>query len=228
VATEEFPTPEEKPPPDAGEAVPEESGSRPGRARPGRARLGHTWALGSVAVFVFLLQVVTGFGLVFHYRPTVESAYLDLVDLREVASLGFLRELHRWGSHALVIAVALHLFRVFMAGSYRPPRRLNWTLGIVLALLILLFAYTGYLLPWDQFAYWAVATASEGVVAPPSGATLSRFYALHCAVLPLLTALGIAEHLRRARRDDDSAFLTAMRIAEERERTRPPDDAVEI
>ncbi|MCP4661186.1 MAG: cytochrome bc complex cytochrome b subunit [bacterium] len=231
MAIEGAPAPEEQPPQNAGEASPVESGSRPGRSRPGRsrpgrARLGRTWALGSVAVLLFGLQVITGFGLTFHYQPTAESAYLDLVDLREVSSLGFLRELHRWGSHALVIAVGLHLFRVFMAGSYRPPRRLNWTLGVVLLLLSFLLAYTGYLLPWDQFAYWAVATASDGLAAPPSGPTLSRFYALHCVVLPLLTALLVVEHLRRARRDDDSAFLTAMRHAEDLEHARRPDNSV--
>ncbi len=226
MATEGAPAPEEQPPQNAGETSPVDSDARPGAARPGRSRLGRTWALGSSAVLLFALQVITGFGLTFSYQPTPEAAYLHLVDLQEVSSTGFLRELHRWGSHALIIAVGLHLFRVFMAGSYRPPRRLNWTIGVVLLLLSFLLAYTGTLLPWDQHAYWAVATASEGLAAPPAGPTLSRFYALHCVVLPLVTALGLVEHLRRARRDDDSAFLTAMRDAEDLEHARRPDNSV--
>lgn len=213
MATEGVPAKEEQPPQRADDASPVVAGSRPGCSR-----LGRTWALGSTAVLLFAVQVLTGFGLTFSYQPTTESAYLDLIDLQEVSSFGFLRDLHRWGSHALLIAVGLHLLRVFLAGAYRSPRRLNWTLGVVLALLSFLLAYTGTLLPWDQNAYWAVAMASDGLAAPPSGPTLIHFYVLHCVVLPLLTALLVVEHLRRARRDDDAAFLAAMWIAEDLER----------
>jgi cytochrome b6 len=176
-------------------------------AKPG-TRLGHTWALGTIALLLFALQAVTGVGLAFHYRPAVESAYFDAVDLGEVAAFGFGRELHRWGSHALVIAAFLHLLRVFMTGSYRPPRRLNWILGIGLLFLTLLSAATGYLLPWDQNGYWAGAMIADGLAPPPSEATLTRFYALHAVVLPVIMVLLIAAHLWRARRDDRLAAAT--------------------
>ena len=83
----------------------------------------------------------------FYYRPTLEYAYTDIVDLREHVPLGIMREMHRWGAHAMVITVWLHMFRVFMTGSYKPPREFNWTIGVILLVLTLLLSFTGYLLP---------------------------------------------------------------------------------
>ena len=103
----------------------------------------------------------------FYYRPTLDWAYADMQSLRDVTSLGVLRELHRWAAHAMVIAVWLHMYRVFLTGSYKPPREFNWGIGVVLLLLTLLLSFTGYLLPWDQLAIWAVTVGSNMARATP-------------------------------------------------------------
>ena len=84
-----------------------------------------------------------------------------MLALRDVASLGVLRELHRWAAHAMVIAVWLHMYRVFLTGSYKPPREFNWVVGVMLLVLTLLLSFTGYLLPWDQLAIWAITVGLE-------------------------------------------------------------------
>lgn len=162
--------------------------------------------LGNLAVFLLLFTAASGVGLMFHYRPAIGDAYLDVVDLREVSGFGFLRGLHRWGAWAAVIAVWLHMLRVALRGAYAPPRRFNWTVGVALMILTLLLAATGYLLPWDQQAYWGVATLSPsgevGRQGTIDGATLLSVYVWHCVVLPLAMAALTVYHLRRARRDD--------------------------
>ena len=109
----------------------------------------------------------TGLLLMFYYRPTVEYAYVDILDLREQVPLGIMREMHRWGAHAMVITVWLHMFRVFMTGSYKPPREFNWVIGVILLVLTLLLSFTGYLLPWDQLAIWAITVGSNMARATP-------------------------------------------------------------
>ena len=103
----------------------------------------------------------------FYYRPTLEYAYTDIVGLREHVPLGIMREMHRWGAHAMVITVWLHMFRVFMTGSYKPPREFNWSVGVILLVLTLLLSFTGYLLPWDQLAIWAITVGSNMARATP-------------------------------------------------------------
>ena len=88
--------------------------------------LSYTWCMGGVTFFLFLVETVTGVLLMFYYRPTLEWAYNDILALRDVYSLGILREIHRWGAHAMVITVWLHMYRVFLTGSYKPPREFNW------------------------------------------------------------------------------------------------------
>ena len=105
--------------------------------------------------------------LMFYYRPTLEWAYHDIRALRDATSLGILREIHRWGAHAMVIAVWLHMYRVFLTGSYKPPREFNWVVGVILLLLTLLLSFTGYLLPWDQLAIWAITVGSNMAKATP-------------------------------------------------------------
>ena len=97
--------------------------------------LSYTWCMGGVTFFLFLVETVTGVLLMFYYRPTLEWAYNDILALRDVTSLGILRELHRWGAHAMVITVWLHMYRVFLTGSYKPPREFNWVVGVILLLL---------------------------------------------------------------------------------------------
>ena len=130
-------------------------------------RMSYTWCMGGTAFFLFLVETITGLLLMFYYRPTVEYAFVDIVDLREAAAFGIMRELHRWGAHAMVIAVWLHMFRVFMTGSYKPPREFNWNVGVILLVLTLLLSFTGYLLPWDQLAIWAITVGSNMARATP-------------------------------------------------------------
>ena len=129
--------------------------------------LSFTWCMGGITFFLFLVETVTGVALMFYYRPTADLAYQDMLDLRNVASMGVLRELHRWGAHAMVIAVWLHMYRVFLTGSYKPPREFNWVIGVVLLLLTLLLSFTGYLLPWDQLAVWAITVGTNMARATP-------------------------------------------------------------
>jgi len=130
-------------------------------------RLSYTWCMGGITFFLFLVETITGVLLMFYYRPTVEWAYQDMLALQHVVSLGVLRELHRWGAHAMVIAVWLHMLRVFLTGSYKPPREFNWVIGVMLLVLTLLLSFTGYLLPWDQLSIWAVTVGSNMARAVP-------------------------------------------------------------
>jgi quinol-cytochrome oxidoreductase complex cytochrome b subunit len=129
--------------------------------------LSYTWCMGGITFFLFLVETITGVMLMFYYRPTLEWAYPDMQALRDVVSIGLLRELHRWGAHAMVIAVWLHMYRVFLTGSYKPPREFNWGIGVILLVLTLLLSFTGYLLPWDQLAIWAVTVGSNMARAAP-------------------------------------------------------------
>src|SRR6059036_4057055 len=133
----------------------------PVKVRKSGIRLRFTWCMGGITFFLFLVEVATGLLLMFYYHPTVEYAYVDIVDLREQVPLGVMRELHRWGAHAMVITVWLHMLRVFMTGSYKPPREFNWNVGVMLLVLTLLLSFTGYLLPWDQLSMWAVTVGSN-------------------------------------------------------------------
>ena len=132
----------------------------PVKVRRSGVRMSYTWCMGGTSFFLFLVETVTGLLLMFYYRPTIEYAFTDIMDLREQAPFGIMREMHRWGAHAMVIAVWLHMFRVFMTGSYKPPREFNWNVGVILLVLTLLLSFTGYLLPWDQLAVWAVTVGT--------------------------------------------------------------------
>src|SRR3974377_54098 len=170
-----------------------------------------TWYLGTLSLGTFAILVLTGIPLMLYYHPSVPQAYTDMNDLRFVVSAGlFLRNLHRWSAHAMVLVVFAHMFKVFYRGAYRPPREFNWVIGVFLLLLTLLLSYTGYLLPWDQLAYWAVTVGSNIASAVPfvgdrmrflmlggtavNANALLRFYVLHCMVLPLVAILLVAIH----------------------------------
>jgi len=129
----------------------------------------------------------------------------------------FLRNLHRWSAHAMVLLVFAHMFKVFYRGAYRTPREFNWVIGVVLLLITLFLSYTGYLLPWDQLAYWAITVGSNIMSAVPvvgkkmrflmlggntvNANALLRFYVLHCVILPLAAILFIGVHFWRIRKD---------------------------
>ncbi len=177
-----------------------------------------TYFLGAIALILFAVLVGTGLLLMLYYHPSVPQAYFDMKELQFVVGNGvFLRNLHRWSAHAMVLVVFLHLLRVFFHRAFRPPREFNWVVGVVLLLFTLLLSYTGYLLPWDQLAFWGVSVGTNMVRAMPVlGAkvrflllggnivgenALLRFYVLHCVLLPLALVLGIAVHLWRVRKD---------------------------
>jgi quinol-cytochrome oxidoreductase complex cytochrome b subunit len=177
-----------------------------------------TWYLGTLTFGTFLLLVTTGILLMLYYHPSVPQAYADTKDLQFVVSSGlFLRNLHRWSAHAMVFLVFAHMFKVFYRGAYRPPREFNWVIGVILLLITLLLSYTGYLLPWDQLAYWAITVGSNIASAVPllgnkihflllggnavNANALLRFYVLHCMILPLTAIFFIAIHFWRIRKD---------------------------
>ncbi|HEY4960462.1 MAG TPA: cytochrome b N-terminal domain-containing protein [Candidatus Limnocylindrales bacterium] len=177
-----------------------------------------TWYLGALTFGTFLILVITGILLMLYYHPSVPQAYTDMKDLQYVVSSGvFLRNLHRWSAHAMVFLVFAHMFKVFYRGAYRTPREFNWIIGVVLLLVTLLLSYTGYLLPWDQLAYWAVTVGSNIASAVPlvgakmrflmlggtavNANALLRFYVLHCVILPVTAVLFIAVHFWRIRKD---------------------------
>ncbi|MEK6643417.1 MAG: cytochrome b N-terminal domain-containing protein [Planctomycetota bacterium] len=130
-------------------------------------RLSFTWCMGGLTFFLFLAETITGVLLMFYYRPVVEYAYADIIALRAHVTLGLMREIHRWGAHAMVISIWLHMLRVFLTGSYKPPREFNWGVGVILLTLTLLLSFTGYLLPWDQLAMWAITVGSNMARATP-------------------------------------------------------------
>ena len=130
-------------------------------------QLSYTWCMGGITFFLFVIETITGVLLMFYYRPTLEWAYNDMLALRDVVSWGVLREIHRWAAHAMVITVMLHMLRVFLTGSYKPPREFNWVVGVLLLVMTLLLSFTGYLLPWDQLSIWAITVGSNMARAVP-------------------------------------------------------------
>ena len=125
-------------------------------------KLSYTLCLGGLSFFLFILLTITGIFLMFYYTPTVEQAYADTAALSTNVAFGSLiRNMHRWGAHLMVLSVFLHMSRVFYHGAYKPPREFNWVVGVVLLLLTLLLSFTGYLLPWDQLALWAVTVGTN-------------------------------------------------------------------
>ena len=189
----------------------------PVRVRKSGIALSFTWCMGGVTFFLFLVEAVTGILLMFYYRPVAYSAYNDIQELRETIPLGLMRELHRWGAHGMVLTVWLHMFRVFMTGSYKPPREFNWVVGVILLLLTLLLSFTGYLLPWDQLALWAVTVGTNMMGYTPvfgkqvrfvllggveiGTDTLLRWYVLHVLMLPFVIVIFMAIHFWRVRKD---------------------------
>ena len=166
----------------------------PSKVRRHATRLRFTWCMGGITFLLFLVTVVTGVYLMFYYRPTAEYAYADMKYLEFDMPFGMLmRNMHRWAAHGMVIAVWLHMFRVFMTGSYKPPREFNWVVGVILLVLTLLLSFTGYLLPWDQLSIWAVTVGSNmgratpilGHEGPVRRADPRREQRLRCARLSL-------------------------------------------
>jgi quinol-cytochrome oxidoreductase complex cytochrome b subunit len=199
-------------------------------------RLSLTWGLGGMAAALVLLQIGTGVLLKFVYEPTPVAAYTSIQTLLSDVPFGRLaRNMHHWGAHLLVVIVFLHMMRVFFTGAFHPPRQFNWIVGLALFCTVLTANLTGYLLPWDQLAYWAV-TVSTGMLeyipliggflqetirggAEIGPATLKNFFALHTAVLPVLLAGLMAFHFWRVRK---AGGLVVPRSPEETMEPKPP------
>jgi len=188
-----------------------------------------TWCMGGITFFLFFVEIVTGILLMFYYRPVSEYAYLDMKYLEFDVPFGIvLRNLHRWAAHLMLITIMLHMLRVFLTGSYKPPREFNWVVGVVLLVTTFLLSFTGYLLPWDQLAYWAITVGVNMIRAAPVighegpftllskyndvsfmvlGGTeiganaLLRFYVLHIMALPAAAIIFMAVHFWRIRKD---------------------------
>jgi menaquinol-cytochrome c reductase cytochrome b subunit len=178
-----------------------------------------TLRLGFIATTLFAILFVSGMYLMFFYHPAPPDAYFDMHTLSTAVTFGqFVRNVHRWAAHLMVLVVFLHLMRVFYAGAYRAPRQFNWVIGVVLLVLTLLMSFTGYLLPWDQLSYWAITVGTNiaGYV-PLIGSqvrslmlggndvgadTLLRFYVLHIYFIPALMVVVVAIHIWRVRKDN--------------------------
>lgn len=180
---------------------------------------GASWnyVFGSATLFLFVLQAITGMFLAVYYVPSPDHAYDSVQYIQQEVLFGwFVRGLHHWGASAVMLAIGLHMLQVFFDGAYKPPRELMWMVGVVLFLIMMAFGFTGYLLPWDQNAYWAtqvginmagtVPIIGDFVVRVLRGGeilgalTLSRFFAIHVLMLPSLIIGGIMLHLFILRR----------------------------
>jgi len=178
----------------------------------------YSMGLGLISLYLLFILVGTGTLLMFYYVPSTDRAYNVMKDLQFVVSAGLvLRNMHRWAAHLMVFFVILHMCRVFYTGAYKSPREFNWVIGVMLFLVTLGLSFTGYLLPWDQLAFWAITVGTNiAAYAPLVGPklqylmlgghtvgqeALTRFYALHVIVLPGITFFMVSVHLWRVRKD---------------------------
>jgi quinol-cytochrome oxidoreductase complex cytochrome b subunit len=181
-------------------------------------RWSYTWGLGGISALLAMMLVMTGVLLMFRYDASVERAYTSIQFLETQIFFGSLvRAIHHWSANLLVVTVFLHLLRVFYTGGFKKGRSTNWLIGIVLLLLVVAFNFTGYLLPWDQLAYWAItvgtsllgyipligtAVSNFLLAGPEVGqGALRNFYAIHVAVLPAILVLLMSYHFWKVRKD---------------------------
>ncbi len=204
----------------------------PAKVNRDAVRYSYTWGMGGITFYLFVVLTFTGVLLMFYYHPSKVQAFRDILYLEHDVPFGkLLRNMHRWAAHLMIIAVWLHMFRVFMTGSYKRPREFNWCVGVILMVLTLLLSFTGYLLPDDQLGFWAVTVGTsmakaspmlghEGPFGPELGMTpfndvrfallggsivdanaLLRAYIWHCIAIPLLAAIFMGVHFWRVRKD---------------------------
>ena len=195
-------------------------------------RYQYTWGMGGITFYLFIVLTFTGVLLMFYYHPSKIQAFRDVLYLEHDVPFGkLLRNMHRWAAHLMVIAVWLHMFRVFLTGSYKKPREFNWNVGVILLVLTLLLSFTGYLLPDDQLGFWAVTVGTNMARATPllghegpfgpllhmtpyndvrfgllggsivDANALLRSYIWHCIGIPLVASIFMAVHFWRIRKD---------------------------
>jgi len=192
----------------------------------------YTWGMGGMTFYVYITLVFTGTLLMFYYHPSKVVAFRDILYLENDVPFGkLLRNMHRWGAHLMVIMVELHMFRVFLTGSYKKPREFNWVVGVLLLVLTLLLSFTGYLLPDDQLGFWAVTVGTNMARATPllghdgpfgsqlgmtpfndvrfgllggsivDANALLRAYIWHCVAIPIIASALMVVHFWRVRKD---------------------------
>ena len=175
------------------------------------------YCLGGITALLFAVQAITGIMLAFYYKPTPAEAYSSIQFIETQVRFGSgVRTIHSWASNGMIVLCIAHMLRVFIMGAYKPPRELNWVSGVVLLLITLVFGFTGYLLPWDQRAFWATTVGTEIAGSIPvigelalvflrvgwdvSAQTLSRFYGLHVIVMPIAVLATMGLHFMMVRR----------------------------
>ncbi len=225
----------------------------PPRIRRDAVRYCFTWGMGGITFFLFIVLTITGIYLMFYFHPSKIQAFRDILYLRHDVPFGnLLRNMHRWGAHAMVITVWLHMLRVFMTGSYKKPREFNWSVGVLLLVLTLLLSFTGYLLPDDQLGFWAVTVGTnmaratplvghEGPFGPQLGMTpfndirfallggsiveanaLLRAYIWHCIAIPVIASVLMIVHFWRVRKDGGISGPAPVMLPAEIDQPRKP------
>ena len=206
----------------------------------------YTWGMGGITFYLFVVLTFTGTLLMFYYHPSKIVAFRDILYLEHDVPFGkLLRNMHRWAAHLMIITVWLHMFRVFLTGSYKKPREFNWVVGVILLVLTLLLSFTGYLLPDDQLGFWAVTVGTsmaratpllghEGPFGPELGMTqfndvrfallggsivdsnaLLRSYIWHCIAIPIIVSTFLVVHFWRVRKDGGISGPSAVVLESE-------------
>ena len=209
-------------------------------------RYSFTWGMGGITFYLFIVLTFTGVLLMYYYHPTKGQAYRDIIYLMSDVPFGkLLRNMHRWAAHLMVMTVWLHMFRVFLTGSYKKPREFNWCVGVILLVLTLLLSFTGYLLPDDQLGFWAVTVGTsmaratpllghEGPFGHQLGMTpyndvrfallggsivdanaLLRSYIWHCIGIPIIASVFMGVHFWRVRKDGGISGPAPVQLASE-------------
>jgi len=206
----------------------------------------YTWGMGGITFYLFIVLTFTGTLLMFYYHPSKIVAFRDILYLEHDVPFGkLLRNMHRWAAHLMIITVWLHMFRVFLTGSYKKPREFNWVVGVILLVLTLLLSFTGYLLPDDQLGFWAVTVGTnmaratpllghEGPFGAQLGMTafndvrfallggsivdsnaLLRAYIWHCIAIPIIISTFMVVHFWRVRKDGGISGPSPVMLASE-------------
>lgn len=190
----------------------------PARVSKSSLKFNYTFGLGGLLLMLFAILAITGVLLLFAYTPSPDEAYQSMIALQTEVYFGsFIRNLHHWSGNLMVVVGVLHLLRVFYTLGFAPPREFNWVMGLTLLMLIVAANFTGYLLPWDQLAYWAVTVGTSLLAYIPfigepltglllggpevGAATLTNFYGLHIALIPLSIFAIVSFHIWRVRKD---------------------------
>jgi quinol-cytochrome oxidoreductase complex cytochrome b subunit len=184
----------------------------------------YVYCFGGIAFVLFVILAITGILLAVYYQPTPDEAYSSVLKISTQVQFGWwVRSIHKWAAGGMVLLVLLHTLRVFFTGAYKAPRELNWLTGVLLLVITMGFGFTGYLLPWDQKAYWATKVGTDIAGSVPllghfllvslrggeqiSAATLGRFYDLHVLVLPAIIIILLLGHFWMIRRHGISGRL---------------------